>query len=238
MCICDFVPLPFFSSNALRHRKKKYFREIASVCWGKMHVLCKNAFWCIERNTVRREGEKARVSISPKNEQWTEIAHSTAETEAEAASVASSDQEQRAQMHEDRFSLKSAVVQLSFSSIYLCLWHSRRTPSISIHIICTLWMLLLSCLSFIFSAHWKIIAIICHPSRLFYLFHALFGVCVGLSLLRCMFVCAAFFFLQHIVGVIFVTGSCCYSQLSACLHIYMRLQIFFFLTRNTPLFVD
>lgn len=53
---------------------------------------------------------------------------------------------------------------MSFSSIYLCLWHSRRTP----------WMLLLSCLSFIFSAHWKIIAIICHPSRLFYLFHALF----------------------------------------------------------------
>lgn len=69
--LCVFVILyrcPFFHQT-LYDTEKKYFREIASVCWGKMHVLCKNAFWCIERNTARREGEKARVSISPKNEQ-------------------------------------------------------------------------------------------------------------------------------------------------------------------------
>lgn len=66
-------------------------------------------------------------------------------------------------------------------------------------------MLLLSCLSFIFSAHWKIIAIICHPSRLFYLFHALFELFfVSLYLLLSAVVSVV---IAVIVGVVFWPSS-------------------------------
>lgn len=114
--------------------------------------------------------------------------------------------DQHAQTHSQLvLKYKNTVVRLSYPSVHILVLGTYTQHK--------LYNIMLRCrwaACCLFLVHWKIIAIICHPSRLFYLFHALFDFFFCLFGLRCGYVCMC---------------QCVYFLLFFC---FIRLTIFYY----------